>query len=103
MFRRLNGRLGTSLRILLLSDNPRIQGPLPESVGSSEANNMSTIVMSNTSVTGPIPESWSNFPYLTNVQLRNTKLRATRLPSFVELGQDGPDIVNESLLCNPVS
>jgi hypothetical protein len=64
-----------SLRVLDLSSNVGIVGPLPPA-GAGYAN-FATIDLSNTSVSGPIPPSWSVFPSLQRIVVTDTRLTCT--------------------------
>ena len=61
-----------SIRLLDLSSNVGIVGPLPPA--GSGYSDLSTIDLSNTSVSGPLPASWSAFPSLQRLTATDTQL-----------------------------
>jgi len=61
-----------SLRLLDLSSNVGIVGPLPPA--GSGYSDLSTIDLSNTSVSGPLPASWAAFPSLQRLTATDTQL-----------------------------
>ena len=61
-----------SLRLLDLSSNVGIVGPLPPA--GSGYSDLATVDLSNTSVSGPLPASWSAFPSLQRLIATDTNL-----------------------------
>ena len=62
----------TTIRLLDLSSNVGIVGPLPPA--GSGYSDLATIDLSNTSVSGPLPASWSAFPSLQRLTATDTQL-----------------------------
>ena len=62
-----------SLRVLDLSSNAGLSGPLPQA-GAGYAD-LSTIDVSNTSVSGALPASWAAFPSLQRLSATDTRLQ----------------------------
>jgi hypothetical protein len=62
-----------SLRVLDLSSNFGLSGPLPQA-GAGYAD-LSTIDLSNTSVSGALPASWAAFPSLQRLSATDTRLQ----------------------------
>ena len=62
-----------SLRVLDLSSNVGIVGPLPPA-GSGYAD-LATVDLSHTSVSGPLPPSWSMFPSLQRLSATDTAMK----------------------------
>jgi len=62
-----------SLRVLDLSSNAGIFGPLPPA-GSGYAD-LATVDLSNTSVSGALPSSWSMFPSLQRLVATDTAMK----------------------------
>ena len=61
-----------SLRVLDLSSNVGIVGPLPQA-GAGYAD-LATVDLSNTSVSGALPSSWSLFPSLQRLVATDTAM-----------------------------
>jgi hypothetical protein len=61
------------LRVLDLSSNVGLSGPLPQA-GAGYAD-LSTIDVSNTSVSGSLPPSWAAFPSLQRLSVTDTWLQ----------------------------
>ena len=62
-----------SLRVLDLSSNVGLLGPLPQA-GSGYAD-LAAIDLSNTSVSGALPASWAAFPSLQRLSATDTRLQ----------------------------
>ena len=62
-----------SLRVLDLSSNVGLSGPLPQA-GAGYAD-LRTIDVSNTSVSGALPASWAAFPSLQRLSATDTRLQ----------------------------
>ena len=62
-----------SLRVLDLSSNVGLSGPLPQA-GAGYAD-LATIDISNTSVSGALPASWAAFPSLQRLSATDTRLQ----------------------------